>query len=148
VQSPSITGHGSSLPDDFIDTAEPTWQEDAIAACRDHVGHNSHTSKRLKHKLMNRFVKFGGAVPLPIFGYVKPPDAKTFAERQKDPAATPIYQEWFRRLRESPKSRVMAAQSSSVAMISALTADRCTFAATASKSSPSRPNPASANADA
>jgi hypothetical protein len=41
---------------DRIDTVE-SWEEDMIAACRDHVGHQEHTSKRLKHKLMNRFVK-------------------------------------------------------------------------------------------
>src|SRR5262249_866111 len=46
-------------PNDCIDTFEGSWEEDAIAACRDHVGHNAHTSKRIKHKKMNRFKKMG-----------------------------------------------------------------------------------------
>src|SRR5262249_40899151 len=78
-----------------------SWEEDVIAACRDHVGHNAHTSKRLKHKLMNRFLKFGGATPVEVFGYVKPPGARTYEDWQKDSAATPILQEWFRRVRQS-----------------------------------------------
>ena len=59
--------HGTRViaPNDCIDTADASWEEDVISACRDHVGHNAHTSKRLKHKLMNRFEKFGGATPLP-----------------------------------------------------------------------------------
>ena len=66
-------------PNDFIDTIDPTWEEDALAACRDHVGHNAHTSKRLKHRLMNRIVKFGGAPARPPAGYIVPPGAKTYA---------------------------------------------------------------------
>src|SRR5262245_33709254 len=95
--------HGTRVlaPNDCIDTAEDTWEEDVIAACRDHVGHNAHTSKRLKHKLMNRFIKLGGATPLRIFGYLKPQGARTYDDSQNDPGATPIYQEWFRRLRKS-----------------------------------------------
>ena len=72
-----------------------------ISACRDHVGHNAHTSKRIKHKKMNRFKKFGGATPCEIYGYVKPPGAKTYDDWQKDEAATEIYAEWFRILRET-----------------------------------------------
>ena len=74
--------HGTRCiaPNDCCDTADETWEEDLISACRDHVGHNSHTSKRLKKKLMNRFKKFGGAVALPIAGYVKPVDAATYAD--------------------------------------------------------------------
>jgi len=65
--------HGTRVlaPNDCIDTAEDNWEEDVIGACRDHVGHQSHTSKRIKHKKMNRFVKFGGATPCEIFGYIK-----------------------------------------------------------------------------
>jgi site-specific DNA recombinase len=94
--------HGTRVlaPNDCIDTAEDTREEDVISACRDHVGHNAHTSKRLKHKLMNRFLKLGGAIPVEAFGYIKK-GARTFEDWQKDPVATPIYQEWFRRLRES-----------------------------------------------
>ena len=83
---------------DCIDTLEQSWEEDAISARRDHVGHNSHTSKRLKKKLMNRFKKFGGAVALPIAGYIKPDGAKTYDDWQTDPSAKPIVQEGLRRL--------------------------------------------------
>jgi site-specific DNA recombinase len=86
-------------PNDCIDTAEDSWEEDVIGACRDHVSHNAHTSKRLKQKLMNRFLKHGGVTRCEIYGYVKPMGTKTYDDWQTDPAATPIYQEWFRRLR-------------------------------------------------
>src|SRR5262249_43671259 len=93
--------HGTRViaPNDCIDTPDPTWEEDVISPYRDHVGHNAHTSKRLKQKLMNRFQRYGGAPALPIFGYVKPEGAKTYDDWVKDPEATPVYQEWFQRLR-------------------------------------------------
>jgi site-specific DNA recombinase len=102
--------HGTRVlaPNDCLDTAEDTWEEDAISACRDHVGHNAHTSKRLKQKLMNRFKKFGGATALPIFGYIKPPGAKTYDDWQKEPAAVPIYTEWLRLLRETLNCSLVA----------------------------------------
>ena len=102
--------HGTRVlaPNDCIDTAEPTWEEDVISACRDHVGHNAHTSKRLKQKLMNRFAKFGGATARPIYGYIVPSGAKTYDDWQKEPTATPIYQEWFTRLREKPNCSAVA----------------------------------------
>ena len=95
-------------PNDGVDTNELTWEEDALAACRDHVGHNSHTSKRIKHKTMNRFVKFGGSIPREIAGYIVPDDAKRFDEWQKDPAATPIIQEGLRRLRATLNCSLVA----------------------------------------
>jgi len=87
--------HGTRCiaPNDCLDTADETWEEELIAACRDHVGHNAHTSKRLKKKLMNRFRKFGGAVALPIAGYIKPEDAKTYDDWRKDDTATDIIHE-------------------------------------------------------
>jgi hypothetical protein len=72
------------------------------------VGYNAHTSRRLKHKLMNRFKKYGGATAREIYGYLKPPGAKTYDDWQKYPNATPIYQEWFRRLREYPNCSAIA----------------------------------------
>lgn len=95
--------HGTRVlsPHDGIDTIDDSWEEDVISACRDHVGHNAHTSKRIKHKKMNRFIKFGGATPCEIFGYVKPPGSKTYDDWQKDSAATPIFQEWFGILKET-----------------------------------------------
>jgi len=77
--------HGTRCiaPNDCIDTIDESWEEDIISACRDHVGHNAHTSKRLKKKLMNRFRKFGGATPLEIAGYLKPEGAQTYENWQK-----------------------------------------------------------------
>ena len=88
-------------PNDCIDTADESWEEDVISACRDHVGHNAHTSKRLKKKLMLRFKRDGAATPCPIAGYDKPDDAKTFYDWQFDDSAKPIIVEAARRLRES-----------------------------------------------
>jgi site-specific DNA recombinase len=52
-------------PNDCIDTAEDSWEEDVISACRDHVGHNAHTSKRLKHKFMHEPLREIRAGPCP-----------------------------------------------------------------------------------
>jgi site-specific DNA recombinase len=41
-------------------------------------------SKRLKHRLMNRFDKLRHASPLTIYGYPKPPGAKSYDEIVKD----------------------------------------------------------------
>jgi hypothetical protein len=93
---------------DGIDTADDTWEEDVLEACAGHVGHNAHTSRRLKHKQMNRFKKHGGATPREIFGYVKPSGAKTFDDWKMDDNATPIYKEWFRMLREGQSAEAVA----------------------------------------
>jgi site-specific DNA recombinase len=103
--------HGTRAisPNDAVDTIEPTWEEDALAACRDHVAHNAHTSKRLKHKLTNRFLKFGGATARPIAGYVVPPDAKTYDDwRKDDDAATPVVAEGLARLRRDGNCEAVA----------------------------------------
>ena len=88
-------------PNDNVDTANPTWEEDALAACRDHVAHNAHTSKRIKQKLMNRFMKFGGAIAREIYGYIVPDSAKVYDEWQIDPSATPMIREGLRLLRQT-----------------------------------------------
>src|SRR5271165_1511246 len=85
-------------PNDCIDTAEDSWEEDVISACRDHVGHNAHTSKRLKQKLMNRFVRHGGAMAREICGYIVPDDAMTYKDWQKDPSIERYMLEGFQRL--------------------------------------------------
>ena len=51
-------------PNDCCDTADDNWEQDLLNACAEHVGHNAHTSKRIKQKKMNRFKKFGGATPV------------------------------------------------------------------------------------
>ena len=88
-------------PNDGIDTIEPTWEQDALNACAEHVGHNAHTSRRLKFKLMNRFMKNGGAPALPIYGYIVDKDAKTYNQWRKDPAATKFIRDGFHLLRQS-----------------------------------------------
>ena len=84
--------HGTRTlaPNDGIDTNDENWEEDVISACRDHVGHTAHTSKRLKQKLMNRFKKKGQATPCQIAGYIKPEDAKSFHDWSVDEASLPI----------------------------------------------------------
>jgi site-specific DNA recombinase len=79
-------------PNDGIDTADDTWEEDVLDACKEHVGHNAHTSKRLKHKLMNRFRKYGGATALVPPGYIKPPREQT---EDGTPTNTRTYAEWL-----------------------------------------------------
>jgi site-specific DNA recombinase len=87
--------HGARVlsPNDGVDTDEDTWEEDVLDACKEHVGHNAHTSKRLKQKLMNRFKKFGGATAREIPGYIKPPKQKTDDE---SPPKSRTYDEWLK----------------------------------------------------
>jgi hypothetical protein len=67
---------------DYLDTADPHWEQGALQAAIEHVGHNAHTSRRLKHKLLNRFLKFGGATSRPIAGYIVPDHAQTYDDWQ------------------------------------------------------------------
>ncbi|MFT3879659.1 MAG: recombinase family protein [Gemmatales bacterium] len=87
---------------DCIDTAELTWEEDVISACRDHVGHNAHTSKRIKKKMMKRFQRNGQAMARPIFGYIVSAEAESYDDWVKNIAHTPVILELFQRLRENP----------------------------------------------
>lgn len=95
--------HGTRCiaPNDCCDTADENWEQDVLEACAAHVGHNAHTSKRLKKKLMNRFKKYGAITPCETYGYIKPPGSKTFDDWCKDDAATPIIKEGARRLKET-----------------------------------------------
>lgn len=76
-------------PNDGCDSANPTWEEDLMSACKDHVSHCAHTSRRIKHKQMNRFKRNGAVLPLVVFGYIKPEGAKAYSQLQKDETATP-----------------------------------------------------------
>ena len=95
--------HGTRTlaPNDGLDTAEETWEQDALQACAEHVGHNAHTSKRLKYKLMNRFIKFGGAPGRPIYGYIVPEGVRTYDGWMIDVNATNVILEGARRLMET-----------------------------------------------
>ncbi|WP_020476065.1 recombinase family protein [Zavarzinella formosa] len=95
-------------PHDGIDTARDTWEQDAIEACKEHVGHNAHTSRRLKFKLMNRFKKSGATAARPIFGYAVPPGARTYDEWLKDPSANRVLREWLERLLGDPNCSAVA----------------------------------------
>src|SRR5580704_13787951 len=95
-------------PNDAIDTDEDTWEEDVLDACKEHVGHNAHTSRRLKHKLMNRFRKYGGATALEPPGYIKPPGAKTYHDWIKDDSLTEKIRYGLRMLRETHNCSVVA----------------------------------------
>ena len=102
--------HGTRCiaPNDCIDTIDESWEEDLISACRDHVGHNAHTSKRLKKKLMNRFRKCGGATPREIAGYLKPEGAKTYEDWQKLDSYTQTIQEGAELLLSTKNCSVVA----------------------------------------
>jgi site-specific DNA recombinase len=95
--------HGTRVisPNDCIDTDDPDWEKDALEACADHVGYNQHTSKRIKHKMMNRFVKYGMTSAQPIAGYFVPQGADRYDLWQKLPEAEAIIREGYRLLRET-----------------------------------------------
>jgi site-specific DNA recombinase len=95
-------------PNDCIDTAEDDWEQDVIQACRDHVGHNIHGSKRIKQKLLNRFRKYGAATPCEIAGYVKPKGAETFHDWIRQESATPIVREGAGLLKRTLNCSVVA----------------------------------------
>lgn len=95
-------------PNDCIDTAEATWEEDALNACAEHVGHNAHTSKRIKHKLMNRFTKYGGSPARPIAGYDVPKGAKTYDAWALSEAATQIINHGLQLLRQDGNCETVA----------------------------------------
>jgi DNA invertase Pin-like site-specific DNA recombinase len=82
---------------DNIDTAREDWRVTGLVTSFTHEQHNTKASRRLKDRLRERF-KTGGAMACVIYGYVKPPHAKSDEEVKKDPKAQPIYDEWFRLL--------------------------------------------------
>jgi site-specific DNA recombinase len=88
-------------PNDCIDTNDPDWEEDVLSACRDHVKHNAHTSKRIKQKKQNRFRKFGGSTPCEIATYYKLEGATCFDDWRKYDEYTPTVQEGLRLLGET-----------------------------------------------
>lgn len=86
-------------PNDRVDTAQPGWREASIFSAFHHERSNRDTSERIKRTHRNRFMN-GGCLRDLRFGWLKPPGAKSDADLQKDPAAEPIYREWFRMLDE------------------------------------------------
>ncbi|MBL8827521.1 MAG: recombinase family protein [Planctomycetaceae bacterium] len=101
-------GTRSICINDGIDTADESWEVDAINACSESVAHNERTSKRIKQKNMNRFKKFGGAMARPIYGYILPEGAKTYDDWQKAPEAERFIVEGARLLRSTLSGAVVA----------------------------------------
>jgi site-specific DNA recombinase len=84
---------------DHVDTAAEGWELSSYFAVMRHETYNKDTSKRIRRSLRNRFTQ-GGVVQCLPYGYLKPHPKATDAECSKDPAAEPIYREWFERLEE------------------------------------------------
>ena len=101
-------GTRSIAINDCIDTADDTWEQDALTACSEHVAHNAHTSKRLKQKLMNRFKKLGGAPARPIYGYIVPPGVKNYNDWLKDERASEMIKKGAELLRTTLNGSVVA----------------------------------------
>jgi len=80
-------GTRSICINDGIDTIDETWEQDALNACSENVGHNQRTSMRVKQKMMNRFKKSGATAKRPIHGYSVPEGAKSFDDWLRDDAA-------------------------------------------------------------
>lgn len=83
---------------DFLDTAYENWEDGAIFASMRHKKYNEDTSRRIKRSANERFLRNGQGFQFAIYGYIKPPDCRSDADVRKDPAAGPIYDEWFRKL--------------------------------------------------
>jgi DNA invertase Pin-like site-specific DNA recombinase len=82
---------------DQVDTAQDNWRIMAGFATMRHELYNTDTARRIRRTLRNRFQQ-GGVVQTVVYGYVKPPGARTDADLRKDPDAEPVYEEMFRRL--------------------------------------------------
>lgn len=78
------------------DTDTDGWEDSAFISTWHHERSNRDTSDRIKRSQRNRFNQ-GGMVQFEIFGIIKPLGAKSDSEFRKDPAAEPIYSEWFRK---------------------------------------------------
>jgi hypothetical protein len=82
---------------DHVDTGREDWRLGSFFAVMRHEAYNQDTSRRIRRTLRNRFSQ-GGVFQCAIYGYLKPKGAKGEDEVRKDPAATPIYEGWFKRL--------------------------------------------------
>jgi len=102
--------HGTRVisPNDDIDTNHPDWEAKVMDGCKEHMKHNEHTSRRIKHKKMNRFKKYGGATPCPIAGYIKPDGAETFSDWSKKEDAAEYIREGLQILRRTLNGEAVA----------------------------------------
>ncbi|MDQ3329813.1 MAG: recombinase family protein [Planctomycetota bacterium] len=85
---------------DRLDTSDEHWMLNAFFAAMHHQLSNRDTSRRIRRTSRGRFETNGGMLACLIYGYIKADGAKTDDELLKDPAATPVYDEWFRRLED------------------------------------------------
>ncbi|WP_339675445.1 recombinase family protein, partial [uncultured Gimesia sp.] len=95
-------------PNDDFDTIYPDWESRLLDACKEHMKHNEHTSRRIKHKKMNHFKKIGGATPCPIAGYFKPDGAETFSEWSKKEDAAEYIRKGLQVLRRTLNGAAVA----------------------------------------
>lgn len=84
---------------DHVDTGNDDWRLHAFFATMRHEMYNTDTSRRIRRSLRNRFQQ-GGVVQAVVYGYLKPPGAKSDTELRKDPSAEPVIQELFRKLED------------------------------------------------
>ncbi len=82
---------------DSVDTGRDNWRFNAFFAAMRHEQANKETSQRIRRSARNRFMN-EGLIQTVQFGYIKPAGVKTDDKVVKDPAAGPIYEEWFRLL--------------------------------------------------
>jgi site-specific DNA recombinase len=82
---------------DHVDTGREDWRLGSFFAVMRHEAYNKDTANRIRRTLRNRFSQ-GGVFQYTLYGYIKPLGTKTEADVHKDPAAEPIYDEWFRKL--------------------------------------------------
>ncbi len=84
---------------DHVDTALPGWEDRSIFSAWHHERSNRDTGDRIKRTHRHRFDQ-GACLSIPIFGYIKPPGAKSDDDVRKNPEAEPVYREWFRMLNQ------------------------------------------------
>jgi site-specific DNA recombinase len=84
---------------DQVDTSEEGWQDRSIFSAWHHERSNRDTSDRIKRTHRSRFDQ-GGCAAFPIYGYIKPPGAKSDLDWSKDPNADAVYKRMFAMLDE------------------------------------------------
>lgn len=95
-------------PNDDFDTNDSDWESKVMDACKEHMKHNEHTSRRIKQKKMNRFKKYGAATPCPIAGYIKPDGAETYSDWSKNEDAAEYIKEGLQILRRTLNGEAVA----------------------------------------
>ena len=84
---------------DSVDTFDDTWKLSASFATLRHEKYSDDTAKRIRRSHRNRFVN-GGVFQCAIYGYLKPPGAKSDADIKKDPEAEAVYDTIFTKLED------------------------------------------------